>query len=79
MLASALDVASIGGIIAYATCSIIPGENEEVIEKLHKRRRNRFENIPLAFGEARSFGSIILPDTSEGKGPLYVCVIRRLG
>ena len=79
MLASALEVVSIGGKIAYATCSINPGENEEVITKLHKRRGGRFENIPLPFGETRSFGSIILPDTGEGKGPLYVCVIRRLG
>ena len=78
MLASALETVVSGGTILYSTCSINPQENEEVVVKLEKRRAGRFEEIHLDVGEKRSFGSITLPDASGGKGPLYMCLIRRL-
>ena len=78
MLASALETVVAGGTILYSTCSINPQENEEVVAKLEKRRAGRFEEILLDVGEKRSFGSIILPDASGVKGPLYMCLIRRL-
>ncbi len=78
MLASALEAVVIGGSILYSTCSINPLENEKVIAKLAKRRAGRFEEIVLDQGEKRPFGSIILPDVGEGRGPLYMCLIRRL-
>lgn len=80
MLAAALEAVKVGGTILYVTCSINSGENEDVIEKLHMRRAGRFreETADLAGFEKRRWGSIILPDASDGKGPLYLCLIRRM-
>lgn len=80
MLAAALEAVKIGGTILYCTCSIEPLENEGVIEKLTKKRKGRFELDQLDIPEAESlkYGAIFLPDTAGGKGPLYVCRIRRI-
>ena len=86
MLAAALDATVAGGYILYSTCSINPVENELVIEKLLKKRSGLFEEIPVEkvdfsasnFSEARLHGRIILPDTSNGCGPLYFCLLKRL-
>ncbi|MCK9286295.1 MAG: RsmB/NOP family class I SAM-dependent RNA methyltransferase [Sphaerochaetaceae bacterium] len=79
MLAAALDAVKIGGIIVYSTCSISSLENELIISKLHERRPNIFEELEIAniYAERLTHGSIILPDTAEGRGPLYFCVIRK--
>ncbi len=80
MLASALEAVKVGGYILYSTCSINPMENEEVVEKLFTRRQGRAACIPTSnsFTEQRSYGSIVMPDAQEGKGPLYFCLLRRL-
>lgn len=79
MLASALEAVKPGGLVLYSTCAITPQEDEEVIEKLIKRRKGKFTLIDFdaQFTEKRKYGQIILPDTSKGKGPLYFCLIRK--
>lgn len=81
MLAAALEAVKIGGYILYCTCSISITENEGIIEKLGKKRAGRFEEIPIleSFAEQASHGSIIMPDTAKGRGPLYYCLLRRIG
>lgn len=80
MLASALEVVKIGGSILYSTCALSPYENDEVIEKLHKKRFGRFEILPihLPFGEKTRYGWQVIPDTAGGRGPMYAASIRRL-
>ena len=80
MLASALDVVITGGTIVYCTCTLSPLENDEVIAKLLAKRSGRVEigAIDCEWGEATEHGHRILPDTAEGRGPLYICKIRRL-
>ncbi len=48
MLAAALDVAVEGAYILYSTCSINPIENEMNIEKLAKKRKSLFEEVPIS-------------------------------
>ncbi len=79
MLAAALDAVKTGGYILYSTCSVNPAENNGVVKKLFEKRENRVEEIPthVEFAEKLEYGSIIMPDTSSGLGPLYFCLIRR--
>jgi 5-methylcytosine rRNA methyltransferase NSUN4 len=79
MLASALEVLTVGGILLYSTCALTPIENDGVLEKLHKKRQDRFEllEVRLPFGEKTRYGWQVLPDTSEGRGPMYAAKIKR--
>lgn len=81
MLAAALEAVKLGGYILYSTCSISSKENEEIIQKLEKKRDGRYEEIAIdgPFAQKLSHGSIILPDTEGGRGPLYYCLLRKIG
>lgn len=81
MLAAALDAVKTGGYILYSTCSINPAEDDEVVGKLFRKRKDKFEiilNHTDNGAETTEFGQIILPDTSNGEGPLYYSLIRRI-
>lgn len=79
MLSSALLALKKGGFILYSTCSINPGENEEVIKKLQKKHSDEFIEVDfdLNNSEKKEFGRLILPDRANGKGPMYACLLRK--
>jgi len=78
MLAAALDAVKPGGRIVYSTCSISPLENDGIVEKLFKKRKNLFQIIDFEpeIGEKTKYGIHILPDTT-GAGPIYYCGIEK--
>lgn len=79
MLASALDIVKVGGIVVYSTCALSRLENDDIIDKLYKKRGGRFEVISKTFpiGEKTEHGWQILPDR-EGWGPFYLTVVKKL-
>lgn len=80
LLCAALDAVKVGGYILYSTCALIPWEDEDVIKKLMERRSGKVEAVPfsLPYSEEKEYGKIILPDTADGKGPLYACLLKRI-
>jgi 16S rRNA C967 or C1407 C5-methylase (RsmB/RsmF family) len=80
MLVSALELVRPGGHITYSTCALTRDENDGVIDRLFKKRKGRFQVMPCdaSWGEETAHGRCILPDVCEGRGPMYICRMRRL-
>lgn len=80
LLSSAFMALKHGGFILYSTCSINPGENEQVIARLFKKHGGEVEQeeCTVPASEKRSFGALILPDRAQGLGPMYFCLLRKL-
>jgi len=77
LLAAALLAVKPGGRIVYSTCSISPSENDGVVAKLLKKKKDAIQLLeaPLApGGERTEHGVIYLPDQC-GFGPLYFAVL----
>jgi 16S rRNA C967 or C1407 C5-methylase (RsmB/RsmF family) len=81
MAAAALDALKPGGLLLYSTCTISRLENDGVIGKLLKRRPGMVEilEVPLGYGEKTEYGHMVLPDSSGGKGPMYIARLRKTG
>lgn len=82
LLSSAWLACKNGGRIVYSTCSISPMENDQVVQKLVKKRKPEILRLPaidqLDFVEKTEFGYQVLPDRS-GFGPMYFSVLQKTG
>jgi len=66
-----------GGTLLYATCSLLPEENEEQIAAFLARTRDARESpIAAAWGEARPHGRQLFPERDGGDG-FYYALLRR--
>lgn len=79
LLSAALLAVKPGGRIVYSTCTINPEENDGVIHKLLKKKKNQVKVLPQevhSVGEKTEYGVAFLPDRC-GFGPLYYAVIKK--
>ena len=79
LLCSAFDATQPGGRIVYSTCSLSPLENDGVITRLIKSRKEKFDVIRSHrdMGEPTEYGTIILPDRHPSYGPIYYSVLQK--
>ena len=80
MLASAMLALRHGGTLVYSTCSINSGEDEDIVARFMRKHPGEAEEmeISLTDGERREHGMIVLPDRSDGKGPMYAVKLRKI-
>lgn len=90
LISSAWRMLTPGGYLVYSTCALNPCENDKIMGRLLKKfgdarilrpgislDTSRFCSVQLPEGEATEFGMHILPDTSNGAGPLYFSLVQK--
>ena len=79
LLSSAFLMLEPGGCLVYSTCSINPGENDGVAQRLMEKHGDRLtlDRAGIEGAEATDLGCIVMPDTAAGAGPMYVFRARK--
>ena len=74
LLSAAFLLLKNGGSLVYATCALSPEENDGPVSKLLEKYSQGIELDEPDFttGEKTKYGRLILPDESNGMGPMYV-------
>jgi len=68
-----------GGVLVYATCSILKQENEQQIESFLAQQLDAKERLIEAdWGEARPYGRQILTGSQSMDGFYYACLEKQL-
>ena len=66
-----------GGRLVYATCSVLPTENTQVIEHfLAQQSDAEHDTITAAWGISQPYGRQLLPQIQGHDGFYYACLIK---
>ena len=79
LISGGLEALKPGGRLVYSTCSVSRQENDEVVRRILKKKKDRLvqEELNTPEGaEKTEFGIFFLPDRC-GFGPLYVSRLRK--
>lgn len=92
LLSSGWRILAEGGCLLYVTCALNAAENDAVVQRLLERFPDaqcegglaadadflsQFFPFRQPLPERTRFGFRILPDSSDGAGPLYFCLVRK--
>jgi 16S rRNA (cytosine1407-C5)-methyltransferase len=79
LLSAAFLLLKGGGSLVYSTCALTPEENDGLAARLLSKYAGQVELDAPDFneGEKTGYGRIILPDNSDGMGPMYVARFAR--
>jgi 16S rRNA (cytosine1407-C5)-methyltransferase len=74
LLSASFRLLQRGGSLVYVTCALSPEENDGVAARLWEKYGDALmqDEVDFREGEKTQFGRILLPDRTEGMGPLYV-------
>jgi 16S rRNA (cytosine967-C5)-methyltransferase len=66
-----------GGMLLYATCSVLPEENEFQVTRFIERNQNAcYQRFDAPWGHQRPFGRQIFPGEQEMDGFYYACITK---
>ncbi|MFK5986277.1 MAG: 16S rRNA (cytosine(967)-C(5))-methyltransferase RsmB [Pseudomonadota bacterium] len=69
-----------GGLLLYATCSVLRDENDRQIEKFMQNHNNaQLKPIQLPWGRAMQYGWQILPGEANLDGFYYAAIVKAVG
>jgi 16S rRNA C967 or C1407 C5-methylase (RsmB/RsmF family) len=76
LIQSAMKLLKPGGRLVYATCSISPLENQDVITFMLKKFPDQLEYVPwpAPMGQLVEYGNSVFP-WEQGMGPGYCCTL----
>lgn len=79
LLCSAVLACRPGGRVLYSTCSVNPAENDGVIDRYLKKKKDvRVCPVDSPLGHKTEHGVMIRPDRHDGWGPLYFSLLQVL-
>ena len=74
LLSAAFLLLKPGGSLVYSTCSLSPEENDGPVSRLLEKYAGEIalDEPDFPEGDRTEYGRLILPDQSDGMGPMYV-------